>query len=208
MPKRSAIAFLLACSVQGASESDKSWKNLGHTIKESVYTVATRDGRCVTGPIESFDEKSITVKSVRIDRKDVVRVGDEDSAADHDPIYSGRSSWSDVQYAEPNKYEHIRLDLNSRVTRNCRDFSATDDNATCDGIQIGKLEVARGYYVRFAPASQWEHHVAREGVPFLAPRTWFNYVLFPRITVLLYDAALPEENFRVECKVPAATEAK
>jgi hypothetical protein len=121
--------------------------------------------------------------------------------AGHDPIYSGRSSWFDLQHAEPNKYEHIRLEFKSRLTRNCHTFSASGDQATCDGTQIGKSEVARGYYVRLAPASEWEHHVVRENVPLLAPRLWFNLALFPRITVLLYDAALPEENFKVECRV-------
>ncbi len=201
MGRRLAAVFLLACAANGASESDKSWKNLSYTIKESAYTVATRDGRCVTAPIESFDENSVTVKSLRIDRKDVVRIGDGASLADHDPIYSGRSSWADLQHAAPNKYEHIRLDLNSRATRNCHAFSSTEEHATCDGIQIRKLEVARGYYVRLAPASEWEHHVVRENVAFLAPRTWFNFALFPRIAILLYDAALPEENFKVGCRL-------
>jgi len=170
----------------GSPESDKSWKNLSHTIRKADYTVATRDGRCVTGHVESFDQRSVTIKSVRIDRKDVVRVGDGTSLADHDPIYSGRSSWAD---------------LKSGVTRNCGAFRATDEQATCDGIQIGKFEVARGYYDRLAPASEWEHHVAHENVMFLAPRTWFSFALFPRIAVVLYDAVLPEENFKIECGV-------
>jgi hypothetical protein len=183
----------------GASESDKSWKNLSHTIRKADYTVATRDGRRVTGHVESFDQSSVTIKSVRLDRKDVVRVGEGTDTADHDPIYSGRSSWSDLQHAEPNKYEHIRLDLKNRVTRDCHTFGAALEQATCDGTQIGKLEVARGYYVKLAPATEWEHHAAREDVTFLAPRTWFDLTLFSRITVLLYDAVLPEEDFKIKC---------
>jgi hypothetical protein len=187
---------------EAESASDKSWKNLGHTIKQSSYTVAIRDGRCVTGHIESFDDKYVTVGSSRLDRKDVLRVGDGTSITDHDPIYSGRSSWSDLQRSEPNKYEHIQLELKDRVTRNCRYFSATEEEATCDGSRIGKSEVVRGYYIRLAPASEWEHYVARENVTLLAPRTWFDYALFPRIRVLLYDEALPQENVKVACQVP------
>jgi hypothetical protein len=160
-----------------------------------------RDGRCVTGHVKSFDGKYVTVESFRLDRRDVVRVSDSPDVADHDPIYSGRSSWSDLQRSEPNKYEHIRLELKNGVTRTCRTFSATDAEAICDGSRIDKPQVARGYYIRLAPASQWEHYVTRENVTILAPRTWFDLALFPRIKVLLYDEALPEENSKVECKV-------
>jgi hypothetical protein len=115
-----------------------------------------RNGRCLTGPIESFDAKYVTVGSTRLDRKDVVRVGDGTSITDHDPIYSGRSSWSDLQRSEPNKYERVQLALKNHITRSCRNFSATEEAATCDGSRIGKSEVARGYYLRLAPASEWE----------------------------------------------------
>src|SRR5580704_1142504 len=83
-------------------------RSAGHTIKQSSYTVAMRDGRCATGHIQSFDDKYVTVGSSRLDRKDVVRVGDGTGITDHDPIYSGRSSWSDLQRSEPNKYERIQ----------------------------------------------------------------------------------------------------
>src|ERR1035438_10223260 len=53
---------------------------------------------------------NLTVGSSKLDRKDVVRVGDGTSVTDHDPIYSGRSSWSDLQRSEPNKYERIQLE--------------------------------------------------------------------------------------------------
>lgn len=199
---RTVALLLLACSGKAASASEESWKNLGHAIKESSYTVAMRDGKCVTGHVASFDDGHVTVGSLKVDRRDVVRVSDGTSLADHDSIYSGRSSWLDLQRSEPNKYERVQLELKNRATRKCHDFSATEEEATCDGSRIGKSEVARGYYVRLAPASEWEHYAVRESVPFLAPRTWFDYALFPRIKVLLYDESLAQENFKVECKVP------
>jgi len=201
MFERTAVLLLFACLAEAESESDKSWKNLGHTIKQSSYTVAMRDGRCITGHIESFDDKYVIVKSLKLDRKDIVRVGDGTSVSDHDPIYSGRSSWSDLQQSEPNKYELVQLELKNHITLKCREFSA-EEEARCDGSRIGKSEVARGYYIRPAPATEWEHHAARENVTLLAPRTWFDYALFPRIKVLLYDEALPQDNVRVSCKVP------
>jgi hypothetical protein len=202
MFERTVALLLLTCSARAESASDESWKNLGHTIKESSYTVAMRDGRCVTGHVASFDDKHVTVGSSKLDRQDVVRVGDGMSIADHDPIYSGRSSWLDLEGSEPNKYEHIQLDLKNRATRKCHDFSATEEEATCDGSRIGKPDVARGYYVRLAPASEREHYLVRENATLLAPRTWFDYALFPRIKVLLYDEALAQENSKVECRVP------
>jgi len=196
------MLLLLACLAKAESASDKSWKNLRHTIKESSYTVALRDGPCVTGHIESFNDKYLTIGSSKLDRKDVVRVGDGTSVDDHDPIYSGRSSWSDLQRSEPTKYERIHLELKNDVTRKCRTFTATEEEAICDGSRIGKSDVVRGFYIRLAPASEWEHYTARENVTLLAPRTWFDYALFPRIRVLLYDETLPQENDKVACKVP------
>jgi len=202
MSYRAATLLLLACLAKAESASDESWKNLRHTVKESTYTVAMRDGRCVIGHVESVDNTYITVGSFKLDRQDVLRIGDGTSVADHDPIYSGRSSWVDLQRSEPNKYERIQLELKKSATLSCRNFSANEEEATCDGSRIGKAEVARGYYVRLAPATEWEHHVVRENVPILAPRTWFDFALFPRIKVLLYDQALAQENAKVECKVP------
>ena len=203
MGKRAFGLLLIAYSAMAASASDKSWKNLGHTIKESRYTVAMRDGRCITGHVESFDTKSVTIDSFKLDRKDILRVGDGESVADHDPIYSGRSSWSDLQRSEPNKYEHIQLEMKKGTVRSCRSFGGTQEGeAVCDGSRIGRLDVARGYYVRLAPSSEWEHYVTREGVSILAPRTWFNQTFFPRIKVLLYDETAPQENLKVECKTP------
>jgi len=197
--------FVIICAARGASALDESWKNLGHTIRESNYTVATRDGRCVTGRVGSFDQDSLTIGFSRLDREDVIRVGDGSSVDDHDPIYSGRSSWSDLQHAAPNQYERIRLDLKNGGSRTCHAFSATGDQAACDGTQVEKAEVSRGYYVRLAPATDWEHHAMRENVPLLAPRTWFNFAFFPRISVLLYDAASAEENAKIECRTEPVT---
>jgi hypothetical protein len=199
---RTVFLVVCTCSAKAEPASDNSWKNLSHTIKEASYTVAMRDGRCVTGHIQKFDQTTLTVGSSKLDRKDVIRIGE--SVADHDPIYSGRSSWLDLQRSEPNQYERIDLELKNRMTRKCRHFSATEEEAVCGGLRIGKFEVARGYYVRLAPATEWEHYVARENVLLLAPRTWFDYALFPKIAVLLYDEALPQENGNVTCK-PAET---
>ena len=203
MRRCAAVAMFIGFAARGESELDKSWSNLGHTIKESSYSAAIRDGRCLTGRIDSFDNDSVTIGRRRIERKDVVRIGDGSSLEDHDLIFSGRSSWSDLQRAEPNKYEHIRIDLRNGGSQNCRAFSAKDDQATCDGVQAEKAEVARGYYVRLAQATEWEHHVMRENVPFLAPRTWFNLAFFPRIAVLLYNAASAEESTKIECPIEA-----
>jgi small nuclear ribonucleoprotein (snRNP)-like protein len=203
MFERTVALSFLACSLIAGSAWDESWKNLGHTIKKSTYTVALRDGRCVTGHVESVDDKYVTVGSLKLERKDVVRVGESTGRLeDHNPIYSGRSTWSDLQGSAPNKYERIQLELKNGTTSKCRNFSATEDTATCDGARIGKSEVARGYYIRLAPASEWEHYTLEEDASILAPRTWFDLAFFPRIKVLLYDYAVSQENARVECKLP------
>lgn len=202
MLARIVFVLPLACLLEAESASDKSWKNLGHTIKDSSYTAVMRSGRCVTGHVESFDDNTVTISSSPLDRKDIVRVVDGRSVTDHDPIYSGRSSWSDLEQSRPNKYEHIELEMKNHTTRNCRKFSGTGDEASCDGSPVTKSEVSRGFYVRLAPATEWEHYAVQESVPLFAPRTWFNYAFFPRIKVLLYEEGVPEENVKVACNVP------
>jgi len=192
--------LLLTGLANAQSPPDQSWKNLSHIIKESTYTVAMRDSHCVTGHILFFDDSSVTVDSSKLERKDLLRIGDGSSISDHDPIYSGRSSWSDLRHSEPNKHENIEMELKNRSTRKCHSFSATEDEAICDGKKIAKSEVVRGYYIRLAPATEWEHYAVQESVGLLAPRTWFDYAFFPRIKVLLYDVALPEENTKIACR--------
>jgi hypothetical protein len=55
--------------------------------------------------------------------------------------------------------------------------------------------------VRLKPASDWLEYADGEGVGWLDPRTWFNYMLLGRIDVLLFDSAIPENNQPVSCKV-------
>jgi len=115
MLERTAALLLFASLARAESAADKSWNNLDHTIKQSSYTVAIRDGRCINGHIQSFDDKYLTLDSLKLDRKNIVRVGDGTSVADHDPIYSGRSSWADLQQSEPNKYELVELELKDHL---------------------------------------------------------------------------------------------
>jgi hypothetical protein len=91
MHERMAALLLFICLAKAESASDGSWRNLGQTIKESSYTLAMRDGRCITGHIASFDDKYVTVGSSKLERRDVVRVADGTSVADHDPIYMGEA---------------------------------------------------------------------------------------------------------------------
>jgi hypothetical protein len=92
---RTAALLILVSLAKAQSPSDRSWKNLSHTFKEASYTVAMRDGRCVTGHIASFDDRYVTVGSSELDRKDVVRIADETSVGEvHGPIYSTASPTS------------------------------------------------------------------------------------------------------------------
>lgn len=194
-----ALLFLIRI-VSGEALVEKTWKNLGHTNRESIYTAETRDGHCITGRIESIDDRSITISQIKIDRNDVIRVSDGTPVTGRDPIYNAVSSWRELAGSEPNQYEHIELKLKDGSTRNCRKFYSGVDSAACDGGQIAKTEVELGYYVRLAPATEREHYLSREGVLLLDPRSWFNFAFYPRIKVLLYDASVPEQHLNIGCK--------
>ena len=65
---RTVALLLTTCLAQAESALDQSWKSPGRTIKGSDYTVAMRDGRCVTGPIRSFDDRYVTVGASKLQR--------------------------------------------------------------------------------------------------------------------------------------------
>ncbi len=176
---RTVALFLLACSARATSASDESWKNLSYTNKESRYSVALRDGRCVSGLINLYDDRSITLESIRLDRKNVLRVGDGSQLTDHDPIYSGRSSWSDLQASEPNKYEYIATRSETRGDPEVPQVQRDRRGSNVRWLASYKTRSGSRLLFRLAPASEWEQYAARESVPLLAPRTWFNLAFFP-----------------------------
>jgi small nuclear ribonucleoprotein (snRNP)-like protein len=197
--KRLTGALILVFSAKAQSISDTSWRNLDHTLNRASVTVARRDGRCLTGKIESFDDKSIVIDNSTVERKDILRVADGISLDAHDSIYSGRSSWWDLRQSRPSHHEHIELGLRNDLTQSCQSIIATEEDAACDGRRIAKSDVVRGYYVRLAPATEWERHLGQENVAYLSPRSWFGYAFFPRIKVLLYDATIAQDNTKIAC---------
>lgn len=198
--------------------ADGGWQNLKRMRTDRDYTVLMRNGSCITGrvaavdtgalelfePRESANQKTTKtdVRIIEANRNDVLRVTDTRFGDPHDTIYSGRSSWTDVKASRPKgKAEWLKVVDKRGKERTCKTPEASDDGLRCGTEEISKKDIARVYYVRLKPASDWLEYASGEGVGGLDPRTWFNYMLLGRIDVLLFDSALPEDNQAAACRV-------
>ena len=216
--KPAALAFIVLVPPAhwAQTQPDESWKNLGRIQHDRTYAFALRDGRCFSGSLISTDEESLAVEAsqrgvpskltpntpsrIAWKRGDVLLVSDNYPPGPRDAIYSGRSSWADVMASRPTAAEWLGIVTRDGRERKCRQPAVSDDAVRCDGSTVARSDIARVYYVRLKPATDWELFVSREGVEWLAPRTWFNYLLLGRNNVLLYDAAVPEDKTPAACQ--------
>lgn len=75
-----------------------------------------------------------------------------------------------------------------------------DDSVASDGKTIAKADIRYVFLVRFKPLTKSEEYLHQESADLLAPRLWFDGLMLGRITVLLYNSALPEDNSPVGCR--------
>lgn len=117
-------AFMCVCLPVGAAERDP-WMQLGAVDRANIYTVALRGRGCEQGLIVSVESQRITIApnlsttprtaaashEVAIPRADVLRIGEGTGA--HEILFSGRSSWADVQAFPVGPREHLTIVLKS-----------------------------------------------------------------------------------------------
>src|SRR5205807_1547074 len=102
----------------GATEPTKhdSWDNLNRVTHRRTYTFVDRERNCVGGEIVAVTDRDVTLKrldwqagkrpksvTLTIERPNVLRI--EDGAKVIDVVYSGKSSWSELQ-----GFQHIISD--------------------------------------------------------------------------------------------------
>jgi hypothetical protein len=138
-----------------------------------------------------------------IERSNVRRI--TDGAKTIDVVYSGRSSWVDVQALQRIGSDEAVL----LITKGSARLKGKISKVSVDDIElrhgsknarIAKKDVSQVYYIREKPMGAETEHAAQELVifdPFLWP-----YVLHipPKVSVRVYDAAMPEDNAPSECR--------
>lgn len=216
------VLLTLVGPFSALGQSKDGWKNLMKVRHDRVYTVLTRNGSCISGSIAEANDAILKIETVltngrgiplgkvaltTIKLPNVLRVSDNSDVLPHDAVYSGRSSWVDVREAHPYaKAEWLKIVLNDGHERRCKRSDVLDDRITCDASAIPKSEISRVYYVRLKPASGNQLYLSHEGMAWLDARTWFNYALYGRIEVLLYESRDQEDDALLSCKSrPLAT---
>jgi hypothetical protein len=121
-----AIATLLTSSL--LLGQDASWMNLGHIDRGNTYSVILRNGPCLRGTIRSVNPDMLSLdvpnptsknradvvaapRLVTVARLDALQV--KDGLHQFDILYSGRSSWRDVQAAPSHSREYLSITLKS-----------------------------------------------------------------------------------------------
>jgi hypothetical protein len=197
---------------------DGGWSNLYAVTHKRGYRFIRKDGGCINGSIQSVSADAVHVlewdwtgrrtNQIALHRGAIVRIVDGGTGA-HDAIFSGRSSWTDVEAAAPGgQFEHLLV-----VTADGRQHIAKNPVITrvhltisgADKVDIPKSEIRQVFYVRLKPLTANTEYLGRENAALLAPNLWFGGVFLGTIPVLLYDSSKPEDNSMIRCSSVAAS---
>jgi len=215
------LAAHLILAVQGFSAtSPDPWEALRHVTWRTTYIILDVRGNCISGRIKSLTNESVTVKyfewshglpqprTITLERSDVLRISDGQKPID--VVYSGRSSWADVRALHAIHPGEAVLLITKDGTRHKGRFSEVPDSEVklkqgAKTVQIAKSDVSQVYYIRGKPLTERALYSAQE-LAFFDPALW-PYLLHvpPKVSVRVYDAAMPEDNGPCECKPTPAS---
>jgi hypothetical protein len=182
-----------------AAKAEDGWGNLRRVTHKTPYTFVLRTGGCIEGKVDSASQDGVIVRIANgmnriLRNSEVLRVSEDSEGSIHNAIFSGRSSWADIFFADPRETEYLDIvGKDGRQGKWNKPLIKTD-SIHSGGQIIAKSEIRLISYVRFTPLTPNEHYFHRESADLLAPRLWFHYALLPKIKVLLYNSDLPEDN--------------
>ena len=106
----------------------------------------------------------------------------------------------DVKDADPKGSEYLHIVTKIGAERKWRQPKVTDDSISFEGEILPKSDIRYVSYVRFKPLTKSEEYVHHENLDLLAPRLWFGGFALGKISVLIYDAKVTEDNSPAECR--------
>jgi len=208
-----AAHLIFAVHVLSATNPDP-WGTLRHVTWKRAYTILDTTGNCVSGRILSLTNEDVTLSywtygkhpqlgTMTIERPNVRRITDGPKAID--VVYSGRSSWVDVQALQHIGSDEAVLVISKDGMRHkgkISEVSVTDIELKhpSNNVRIAKRDVSQVYYLREKPMGAETEHAAQELVifdPFLWP---YLFHIPPKVSVRVYDAAMPEDNAPSDCR--------
>jgi hypothetical protein len=203
------VCCLMLAQNLGAGREDDTWGTLARITRARNYTLALRDRTCYLGEILSLNDQSVALRriggtAVTIQRVDVFRLGEETPI--DETVYSGRSSWMDVEQLPMNSKEHTRVVMKDGKIREGRLIKVSEDGVTLtesgQRVELAKKSISKVYFVRLRPWSASEEFRMQEDFIFFVfnPKFWsMELDAGPKIPVLLYDASETEDNTPFKC---------
>ena len=171
----SCLLYLLP---QLGAAKDNAWGTLKEVTWHRTYTLVDREGSCTTGEIVAITEQAITLKRLdrsagktpttstdTIERQKVLRIMDGHKVVD--VVYSGKSSWADVE-----AMQHIGSDETVLlVTRSGKRYKGKPVEVAEASLKLVRLnkttqilkdDISQVYYVREKPVSASLQYSAQE----------------------------------------------
>jgi hypothetical protein len=193
--------------------------NLSHIDRGNTYSVILRNGTCLRGTIQSVDSDllGLTVPNpasknsaaivtaprlVKVTRLDVLLA--KDGLHQFDILYSGRSSWRDVQSAPSHSREYLSITLKSGESVRGEPVASTDSQLSVKRSKsvtdIAKTDIALVEYIRIKPAPP---NVGREfPAEFFDLRIWpYIFNVGVQLHVPLFNSTLPEDDSILQCPI-------
>jgi hypothetical protein len=195
------MPMILEAVVLTAADVDDGWLNLKRSTHDRSYAFLFRDSHCVRGRLIRVSEDAAVLRIEPggervIKRSQVLGVADYNHYfPDHFAlVFSGRSSWSDVQDVNPNWSEYLSVIAKHGPQQRWSNPTVSDNSISGEGRAIAKADVRLVYYYRFKPLTEAEEFMELERVDLFAPRLWFHGAMLGKIAVLLYNSEVPEDN--------------
>ena len=207
------IGLIVLLTSSSLVAQEDPWVELARIARGNYYNFALRDKTCLYGPLKAVSPESIEVdisptapsigpQIVKVNRAEVVQVQGPTGI-----LYSGRSSWADVQgvSAAIGLRESLCVALKSGRSVCGKPVAVTDAMLSLKGggaKAIQKADVATVSYVRIKPISAGSAWFAQEAglLALFDPHEW-PYILGigVHMRVLIYSSAMAEDDSSVEC---------
>ena len=105
-----------------------------------------------------------------------------------------------MKIAAPKGSEYLHIVTKSGDEWKWKQAAVTDDSISFEGITIGKAEVRYVFHARAKPLTSDEEFFHREDLKWLAAIPWVGERVPLKISVLLYNSDLPEDNSPITCR--------
>ena len=191
------VEFVLLAAAALPAHSESPWEALKHLSKHHVYTVLSRDGSCFSGSFVSISDNFIALNGRQFNRPDILRISAGETPDVHTAVFSGRSSWADLEALQsPPYYSSLMV-----ITTDERQFTGPLIGVASDQLTL----MVEGKEMRFAKEFLARVFLTGKKPAFEQSGLHWNpldlpkKVISPMQPIPLYEVTAREDNSKLEC---------